>query len=53
MDTIEQTIEQLLSTVKELSYLAEKAICNVESEFPAMRLREEYDEIMERHNSQY
>ena len=53
IDTVEQTIEKLMTTIKDLSYIAEKAICNVESEFPAMRLREEYDEIMEKHYNQY
>ena len=53
IDTVEQTIEKLLETVSNLSSLAERAICNVESEFPAMRLREEYDDIMEKHCNQY
>ena len=53
IDSVDQTIEKLMTTIKDLSYIAEKAICNVESEFPAMRLREEYDEIMEKHYNQY
>ena len=53
IDSVDQTIEKLMTTIKDLSSLAERAISNVESEFPAMRLREEYDEIMEKHSNQY
>lgn len=52
MDTIEQTIEQLLSTVRNLAELADKAINNVNVGSDAC-LRKELDAIMERHHNQY
>lgn len=53
MDTIEQTIEQLLSTVKELIYLADKAIDYVENGEERLYLRKELSDITEKHNNQY
>lgn len=53
MDTIEQTIEQLLSTVRNLAELADKAINNVNVGSDAVCMRKELDTIMERHHNQY
>lgn len=53
MDTIEQTIEKLLTTIKNLSELTDKAINNVDSVACQAVCRKEFDEIMERHNNQY
>lgn len=49
MDTVEQTIEQLLSTVKELSTLADKAIYNISSVECKSAFLKELDEIMDKH----
>lgn len=53
MDSVDQTIEKLMTTIKHLSELADKAINNVENDFTAVRMSEELDEIMEKHHSQY
>ena len=53
MDTIEQTIEKLLETVRDLRYLANKAIDYVENGEERLYLRKELDAIMERHHNQY
>jgi hypothetical protein len=53
MDTVEQTIEQLLSTVKELSALADKAIYNISSVECKSVFLKELDEIMNKHYNQY
>ena len=53
MDTIEQTIEKLLETVRDLRYLADKAIDYVENGEERLYLRKELSDITEKHNNQY
>ena len=52
MDTVEQTIEQLLVTVKELTWLAQRAVDNVSNPGNRYRLRDELENIIERHQAQ-
>lgn len=51
-DTVEQTIEKLLDTVRDLRDLANRAINNVDGE-ERLHLREELLNITEKHNNQY
>ena len=53
IDTVEQTIEKLLETVRDLRYLADKAIDCVESRDERLYLRKELSDITEKHNNQY
>lgn len=50
MDTIEQTIEQLLDTVRDLSHIIQVAI---ERDELKSDLRYEFNRVMEKHNNQY
>lgn len=52
-DSVEQTIEKLLETVRDLRYLADKAIDHVENGEERLYLRKELSDITERHNNQY
>lgn len=53
MDTVEQTIEKLLETVRDLRYLADKAINYVENGKERLYLRKELSDITEKYNNQY
>ena len=53
IDSVDQTIEKLMTTIEHLRDLADKAINNIENDFTAVRMSEELDEIMEKHHSQY
>lgn len=53
IDSVEQTIEQLMTTIKHLSDLADKAINNVSSVACQSVCRKELDEITEKHYNQY
>jgi hypothetical protein len=53
IDTVEQTIEKLMTTIKHLHDLADKAINNVDSAACQSVCRKELDEIMEKHYNQY
>lgn len=53
IDSADQTIEKLMTTIEHLRDLADKAINNVENDFTAVSMSEELDEIMEKHHSQY
>ena len=50
MDTVEQTIEQLLTTVRDLSHIIQVAI---ERDELKRTLRYEFNRVMEKHNNQH
>jgi hypothetical protein len=49
MDTVEQTIEKLLDTVRDLSHIIQVA---VERDELKSDLRHEFNRVMEKHNNQ-
>jgi hypothetical protein len=53
IDSVDQTIEKLMTTIKHLHDLADKAIDNVNSVACQSVCRKELDEIMEKHYNQY
>jgi len=53
IDSVEQTIEKLMTTIIHLRDLADKAINNVNSVACQSVCRKELDEIMEKHYNQY
>lgn len=50
MDTVEQTIEQLLATIRDLSELAQVTISLLD---PPDVFQYRFNEIMDKHNNQY
>ena len=53
IDTVEQTIEKLMTTIEHLHNLADRAINNVTGPIAQDTMRKEFNEIMEKHHNQY
>jgi len=53
IDSVDQTIEKLMTTIKHLHDLADKAINNIDSAACQSVCRIEFNEIMEKHYNQY
>jgi hypothetical protein len=52
MDTVEQTIEKLLATIRDLSELAQITIIQLDPS-GSVRFQRKLNEIMDKHNNQY
>ena len=53
IDSVDQTIEKLMTTIERLRILADMAINNVDSVACQSVCRKYLDEIMEKHYNQY